>query len=352
MDQNNILTTTDLARLIYNRLKRYRFVILIAAIFFAFLLALYAKNTSVTYTSRATIFSLNSSNDPSTPASALSIILGTESGKGFSDETSINIIELAQSRTTREAVAAMKVPSMGNKIIAALLVEDINNNRGWMEPKVKPFKNTDKLITWGGKVLNSGITATINKNNSFVLTYTGRSEELVKVISYGIIDKISQFYIDLKSDKARRDYEFASRKVDSLKRVMGAKDHMLIAIDKRSLFTDPDKLEYRMPNENLLADKQMIRNQYAQAVVNQQSAAYKLQKDTPIIKVLDKPEPPFDKKSRSAIIYGIIGFIAAGLFVGTLLISGLLFRYIKLEVSKAIFGNPPKTTTTTTASAL
>jgi hypothetical protein len=175
---------------------------------------------------------------------------------------------------------------------------------------------------------------------------------LVKVISYGIIDKISQFYIDLKSDKARRDYEFASRKVDSLKRVMGAKDHMLIAIDKRSLFTDPDKLEYRMPNENLLADKQMIRNQYAQAVVNQQSAAYKLQKDTPIIKVLDKPEPPFDKKSRSAIIYGIIGFIAAGLFVGTLLISGLLFRYIKLEVSKAIFGNPPKTTTTTTASAL
>jgi uncharacterized protein involved in exopolysaccharide biosynthesis len=150
LDQNNILTTTDFARLIYNRLKRYRFVILIAAIFFAFLLALYAKNTSVTYTSRATIFSLNSSNDPSTPASALSIILGTESGKGFSDETSINIIELAQSRTTREAVAAMKVPSMGNKIIAALLVEDINNNRGWMEPKVKPFKNTDKLITWGG----------------------------------------------------------------------------------------------------------------------------------------------------------------------------------------------------------
>ncbi len=289
MDQNSILTTTDFTRLIYSRLKRYRFVILISAIFFALLLALYAKNTPVTYTSRATIFSLNSSNDPSTPASALSIILGTESGKSFSDETSINIIELAQSRTTREAVAEMKVPSMGNKIIAALLVEDINNHRGWLEPKVKPFKNTDKLITWAGKVLGSGITAAINKNNSFVLTYTGRSEELVKVISYGIIDKISQFYIDLKSDKARRDYEFASRKVDSLRRVMGAKDHMLIAIDRKSLFTDPDKLEYRMPNENLLADKQLIRTQYAQAVANQQSAAYKLQKDTPIIKDDVKP---------------------------------------------------------------
>ena len=92
LDQNNILTTTDLTRLIYNRLKRYWLIILVSAIFVALLSALYAKNKPVTYTSRATIFSLNSSNDPSTPASALSIILGAESGKSFSDETSINII--------------------------------------------------------------------------------------------------------------------------------------------------------------------------------------------------------------------------------------------------------------------
>src|SRR5687767_10916730 len=155
-----MLTAEDVARLIYKRLKRYWFVIFISAIFFALLLALYAKNTPITYSSRATVFSLNSSNDPSTPASALSIILGTESGKSFSDETSINIIELAQSRSTREAVAAMKVPSMGNKTIGDLLVEDINNNRGWMEPKVKAPKSRDELITWAGKILHSGITAT------------------------------------------------------------------------------------------------------------------------------------------------------------------------------------------------
>ncbi len=325
---------------------------LLFAALFALLFALFAKNTPVTYTSTATIFSLNSSSDPSTPASALSLILGAESGKSFSDETSINIIELAQSRSTREGVAAMKVPSMGNKIIAALLFEDYNNNRGWMEPKAAPFKTTDKLITWAAKVIGSGITASFNKNNSFVLTYTGRSEELVKIISYGIIDKISQFYIDLKSDKARRDYEFASRKVDSLRRVISAKDNMLISNSRRSLFTNPDRLEYSMPNENLLADKQMIRNQYAQAVSNQQSAAYKLQKDTPIIKVLDKPEPPFDRKSRSPILYGLIGFIIGSLIIGSVLISTLLFRYVRQEAAIAIFGTSPKLTTTTTASVL
>ena len=313
---------------------------------------MYAKNTPVTYTSKATIFSLSSGNDNPSATSALSIILGTESNKSFSDETSINIIELAQSRTTSEAVAAIPVPGKGNKLIAELLADDINSHRGWMEPKIIPPKDKEELIVWAGMVLKSGITATINKNSSFVLTYTGRSEEMVKVISYGFIDKISQFYIDLKREKAKRDFEFASDKVDSLRRVMGTKDYMLITIDKRTLFTNTDKLEYRVPTENLLADKEMIRNQYASAVANQQSAAYKLQKATPLIRVLDRPDPPFEKQSKSAILYGIIGFLGGALLIGGLVTSGLLFRYLRQEVSKAIFGNSPSKTTSTTATIL
>jgi uncharacterized protein involved in exopolysaccharide biosynthesis len=96
----------------------------------------------------------------------------------------------------------------------------------------------------------------------------------------------------------------------------------------------------------------MIRNQYAQAVSTQQSAAYKLQKDTPIIKVLDKPEPPFDRKSRSPVLYGLIGFITGSLIVGSVLISSLIFLYVRQEASIAMFGTSYQTTTTTTASVL
>lgn len=362
MNNSTPLTATDLTSLIFKRLKKYWYIILFIAILFGLILAIYAKNTPVTYTSRATIFSLSSGNDNTSASSALSLILGTETNKSFSDETSVNIIELAQSRTTREAVAAMTaqealptmhLPGIGNKAIASLLADDINNHRGWMESKVHPPKDSAQLITWAGMVLQSGITATINKNSSFVLTYNGRSEELVKIISYGFIDKISQFYIDLKREKAKRDFEFATSKVDSLKGVMGAKDYMLIAIDKRTLFTNTDKLEYRVPTENLLADKEMIRNQYAQAVANQQSAAYKLQKATPLIRVLDKPEPPFGINSKSAVIYGLIGLFGGAIVIGGLLTSGLLFRYVRQEISRAIFGNPSsKATTSTTASVL
>ncbi len=340
------MTTADLTRLIFKRLKKFRYIILTAGLIVGVLLYLYAKRTPVTFTSRATVFPLTSSPESTGASSALSVLLGTDS-KNFSDDASINIVELAQSRTTREAVAATVIPSMGNKTIAALLAEEINNHLSWMEPKVIPPADHDQLIIWGGGVLYGRLTPNINKNNMLVLTYTGRTENLVKEISYQFIYKISNFYIDLKREKAMRDYQFAEYKVDSLKRVLNAKDYQLIAIDKRTLFTNTSKLEFRVPVENLIMEKQMINNQYLQAVTNRENAAYKLQKATPVIKVLDKPEPPYTPQSKSATIYGLLGFFLGSILVAGLAIAGIILKFIRLEVSKAIFGGTSKTTTTT-----
>ncbi len=218
------------------------------------------------------------------------------------------------------------------------LFEDINSHRGLLEPEIKMPPNEYALITWAGNILKDGLNASINKNNSFVLTYTGRSPDLVRTISYGFIDKISTFYIDLKREKAKRDFEFATNKVDSLRSVMNSKDNQLIAIDKRTLFTNTAKLEFRVPTENLLVDKQMLRQQYATAVANQQNAAYKLQKATPVIKVLDKPEPPYDVQFKSPVIYGMIGLIAGLILAILLFTGGILLKFIKHESRKAIFG--------------
>jgi hypothetical protein len=144
-----------------------------------------------------------------------------------------------------------------------------------------------------------------------------------------------------------RDYQFAEYKVDSLKRVLNAKDYQLIAIDRRTLFTNTSKLEFKVPVENLIMEKQMINNQYLQAVANRENAAYKLQKATPVIKVLDKPEPPYTPQSKSATIYGLLGFFLGSILVAGLAIAGIILKFIRLEATKAIFGGTSKTTTTT-----
>ena len=345
--------TQELTTAIYHRLKKAGIIIITVAIISALTLILYALQKPVTYTSRSSVFPLTSGNDNSASSSTLSALLGSETTKSFSDDASINIIELAQSRTTREEVASIRDSSKGNKTIAELLVDDINNHRGWFEEKVTMPTNQYALITWAGEVLRDGLNASVNKNNMLILSYTGRSPGLVRTISYGFINKISLFYIQLKQEKARRDFEFATGKVDSLRSVMNTKDNQLIAIDKRTLFTNTAKLEYRVPTENLLADKQMIRQQYAQAVANQQNAAYKLQKATPLIKVLDRPEPPYDVENKSAVLYGLIGFFAGLILTSLFFVSGLILKFMRDEINKALFGSgASKKTTGTTVSAL
>lgn len=346
------MTSHELTTAIFFRLKKTWLYILTGTIICGAGLVFYALQQPVTFTSSASIFPLTSTSE-NTSSSMLSALMGNNQNSiNFSEDASINIVELSQSRTTREEVAAIKVPEMGNKTIAELLVKDINDHRSFLEPEIIKPTNEYALITWAGNILKEGLSATINKNNSFVLTYTGRSPEMVRVISYGFIDKISTFYIDLKREKARRDFEFATSKVDSLRSVMNSKDQKLIELDKTTMFTNTGKLEFRVPTENLIADKQMIRAQYANAIANQQNAAYKLQKATPVIKVLDKPEPPYKKESKSPVVYGIIGLLLGLILFAGLLVSGILLRFIKEETSKAIFGTPSAKNTNTTVGTL
>ncbi|HEY5464719.1 MAG TPA: Wzz/FepE/Etk N-terminal domain-containing protein [Hanamia sp.] len=333
------MTSQELTIGLFNRLKKNKYFIICISLICAAVLSVYALKTPVTFTSKATIFPLTGGGDNSSASSALSALFsGGGDSKSFTDDASVNIVELAQSRTTREEVAAMKDSSRGNKTIAELLLTDINNHRSFLETKIEIPADKQRLITIAAGILGSGLSASINKNNSFVLTYTGRSPELVRTISYGFIDKISAFYIDLKREKAKRDFEFATNKVDSLGKVINSKDNQLIALDKRTLFTNTAKLEFRVPTENLITDKQMLRQQYAVAVANQQNAAYTLQKATPVMKVLDNPDPPYDVQNKSPLIYGIIGFFI-GLII-TILFSSLklLVKYAKEEASKAIYG--------------
>lgn len=336
------MSTQQLTEAVFKKLKRRIIIILGAAVILSLIMALHALNTPRTYTSNAIIFPLTAGND-SKSGSVLSALTGNaDIGKSFTDENSVNIVELAQSRTTREEVAKTPVPEKNNKTIAQLLLEEYNHNRSFLEKKIEIADDDPYLIAWAANEFSSNLNANITRTSSFQLNYSGRTPELVRTVSYAFIDKISQFYIELKREKARIDFEFASTKVDSLRTVMNAKDHKLIEMDRRTLFTNTSKLEFKVPAENVIADKQMVRAQYANAVANQQNAAYRLQKATPVIKLLDKPEGPYDVSAKSPLTYGIIGFVGGFLMLSVLFASPVLIRYVGHELTRMIYGTHTK----------
>ena len=287
----------------------------------------------VEYTSKATVFPLTSTSDNDLASSTLSNLLGiTDAPKSFSSEASINIIELALSRNVREQVASTRIPQFGNKTVTELLVEQANAHKSLFGKQMTLPDDSAAQAAIGGILLNPNLEAKINKNGVLELYYTNTDSSLVKPISYIILDKISQFYIDLRIQKALTDYHFTLKKIDSIEEVLKNLDTRAISYQNSTYFTPDGKLEYDLPKQNLSLDRQRITDQENASINNREEALWRLQKVTPIIETLDKPEPPFDVKKSSSILYGTVGFLIGVIIATFLAVSGVIYKYIKSEI--------------------
>lgn len=334
------MNSTDLIRQIFSRIKKYKVLILVTGILFALLMFFYARDKRTTYTAKATVFPLTSPTDNAISNSMLSGILGLgDAPKSFSNEATINIIELALSRSIREAVALARLPKFENKTVAELLIKDINEHQTFLSNEVTVPADSLSLAIKAGEILKPNINAKMSKNGVLELYYTGTREELMTPVSNVLIEKLSKFYIDLKRQKALDDYNFTLDKIDSLQRMINRVDREAVGLQKQTMFTPVELLQYAIPKENVSSEKTRILRQRDMYINNRDEAVWRLQKVTPIISVLDKPTAPFDVVTQPIILMLIVGFML-GCFLGTLaLISSLLYKFAKDEIYKSIFGN-------------
>ncbi len=338
------MTSKVLIQKIYTRLGKFKLLILLAALGIAIALYFYSKSIPIVYTARASVFPLTTTNESSAATSALTQLLGGgESTKSLSQEASINIVELATSRNTREAVAMLRLPKFANKTIAQLLIENYNESRKFYKPSIKIPTDTVLLAALGGKLLNDNFTAKTAKSGILEITYSNTNQELLSPVTYAMIDKISQFYIDLKIKKAKRDFDFTVAKLDSVQRVLNTYDNQAVRMANTTRFVPKDRIEYSIPKENLINAKERTMRQRDALANNREEATWRLQKATPIIATLDKPERPFIENRPSGILYIIGGFILGGILCVSILIAPLIFKYIEEETKNSIFGEEEET---------
>ncbi len=331
------MNSKDLLLAIINKIRRCKVIVLGAGITFALLAFLYTAGKRTTYTSKATLFPLTSPADNALTSNMLSGILGLgDAPKSFSEEASINIVELALSRSIRESVAITRLPQFENKTIAELLVNDNNEHKSFLSSKMALPKDSVELAVAGGELLKAAINAKMSKNGVLELYYTGGREDLITPVSNTIISKLSAFYVGLKKQKAQDDYYFTLDKIDSLQRIINGVDREAITMQKRTMFTPTELLEYSIPKENISTEKTRVLRQRDMYINNRDEAVWRLQKVTPVIAVLDKPNAPFDTNKQPMVLLMLGGFIAGCIISVLVLVGGLLYRYSKAEIYRAI----------------
>ncbi len=334
------MTSNELIQRIYLRIGKFKLLVLFAGFLMAAVLFFYARMIPPVYTTKATVFPLTASNESSAASSALTTLLGgSDAPKSFSSEASINIVELAQSRNTREAVALRKLQGFNGKTVAELLIDNYNKSKFFYTPELKTPKDSPTLAAVGGNLLNQNFVAKTAKSGILELYYSSTNPDLISPITYAMIEKVSQFYIDLKTRKAKKDYDFTLKKIDSLQQVLNTYDRRAVVLANTTLFVPKGKIEYSIPKENLINAKERGMRQRDGYANNREEALWRLQKATPIIDILDKPLPPYAVQKPSSMLYGFLGFMLGCFLAIAFLVAPILSKYVETETNKAIFGN-------------
>ncbi len=344
------MTTQELLRNIIRRLSRLKLLIFFGGLLFAFLLYMYARTIPTIYSVKSTVYPLTAGPDDKSASSKISELLGgSTNSKTLSDEANVNIEEVGRSRRTREAVVSEKLPIFGNKTIALVLIEDYNKYKSYFKPLIKIPSTDPELISTGASLLKDYYTVKFNKNSLLEMTFVSKNEKLLTPTSLILIDKISQFYKELKIKKAQFDFDFTQKKVDSLERVLRKFDNQRIQLNNTTLFVQPGKLQYIVPKENLENNKLLVLAQRNGAASNREEALWRKQKVTPIIEILDRPVAPFDEIKPSKILYGGGGFIFGCLFFSLLLIADILYKFLNKTVQNKLAVTLYDSTVTTSA---
>ena len=328
------MASNELIRIVIKRLNRVKILILIGGVALGILMYVIAKNSPPVYSVKSTLYPLTASPSGGPTSSALTeLIGGSGSTKTLSDEANVNIEEVARSRKTREAVVSQRLAIFGNKTIAEILINEYNNNnKSYFAKSISTPTALPELFSVGASLLINNYTVKVNKNSLLELVFSSTNEKLITPTSLILIDKISQFYKELKIKKAQFDYDFTEKKVDSLERVLRKFDNQRIYLNNTTLFVPQGKVQYVVPKENLENNKILVLSQRNGAASNREEALWRKQKVTPIIEILDAPQPPFTVDQPSKPLYGLGGFVLGSLFFALFSVSGIIYRYLHHEV--------------------
>jgi hypothetical protein len=322
---------------ILRRLNKLKYLIFLGAFGVAVLMYFYAKKIPAIFSVRSTVFPLTPGPDKNSTTSKISELIGAGGGsKSLTEEANVNIEEVAKSKKTREAVAGEILPNHNNKRVAEVLIDEYNLRKRFYAPRLERPKTEKELTAIGANLLKNAYLVKFNKNSLLEVTFSSTNKDIITPISYILINKISQFYIELKVEKAQFDFEFTERKVDSLEKLLKGFDKKQIEYNNTNLFVRPSKLKYSIPKENLENEKMLVLAQKNGAASNREEALWRKQKVTPIIKILDTPEPPFDVNKPSKIIYAFVGFFVGLILFSLLFVSGIIYSFANNQINTII----------------
>jgi uncharacterized protein involved in exopolysaccharide biosynthesis len=146
----------------------------------------------------------------------------------------------------------------------------------------------------------------LDKKASIIdLQITDANEQWAYLMSLQLIEKAKSMYMELKTGKTARTLLVLETRVDSVK---SALDGLMSAA---ALETDQNqalvRMQARVPAVKKQMQIQMLTAMYGELVKNLELTRFTLEREEPVIQIIDAPNMPLKRTSQKRLIAAIMG---------------------------------------------
>lgn len=276
-------------------------------------------------------------------ASMVGVDIGGSGGGIFQGD---NILELYKSRAMIEKTLLTEIQFDNKKQLLVELYISFNNLRsGW--------KNNHKLQNIHFKVSSPStrlqdsllgvIVSDINKNYLTVskpdkklsiikADVKASNEFFAKAFNDNIVKNVNDFYVQTKTKKSLENVSILQHKTDSVRAVMnGAISSAAVIIDGTPNLNPTRQAQRSIPVQRSQFNAEMNRAILSELVKNLELSKISLNKETPLIQVVDKPIFPLNKVQLGKVKAILIGGIFAAFLIIVIFTLKLIFKHILNE---------------------
>lgn len=317
---------------IIQKVKRNFLYIALVSGILSSLIALYISTIDTKVETFSKIFPLSFSKSSNSPIDAIKAQFGIADKTDYS--VIYNIKELVGSKTISLRIA--NTPPIKNKkfkTISHWLIDDYNNHLSFFDKKIKLKPSDSNTIQYiGASLLANSTDVTVEKTEFTKITTTTHNKDLSNELNVAILTEISEYYVQVATEKPRNDLSKIKFMRDSLREELGAVESAIAG------FQDANQLSVKystgIPQTKLLRERAEIEQLYATTATAYQNAKFKLLSESPIFQILDYPGEPFNYKKPSWIKFFVISFVVFLTFTSLFFCRKIFWSILKNELSK------------------
>lgn len=170
-----------------------------------------------------------------------------------------------------------------------------------------------------------------DKKLSFYNVSTTTTNELVSaLLTNNLVREATRFYVETKTKTAKDNLMMLQHEADSLRILLHGTVSSIARGTDRTFNLNPALQINRAAIQNNQVQAEVVGSAYAEVIKNLEIAKITLQKETPLVQIIDEPTLPLKIMRKSKLKYSVIGAVISSFIIVVFLV---LYRLYKQTMS-------------------